>query len=239
MPRHCSRKPRHGLPPPYCGGCTPGPGRVAAAAAILQRFPIHGAAALLRLLPADSRRPLFDALPARLVLRLRRALGYPAGSVGAWLDPDVPSFPATATTDDALRYLRESDGVSHVFVHGEPDDRYLGAVPIGQLLRMPPETALGEADVTAVRPLSSRASLGTALAHPGWDEFLVLPVVARNRMLVGGLTRSSLSTGLAEGRAGQRAHPASVPVQLLAALGIAWSGLLRLMFDTLAEDRPA
>lgn len=210
-----------------------------ASAAILQRLPLHDAVALLRLLPADSRRPPLDALPARVALRLRRALGYPAGSVGAWVDPDVPSFPVTASAGDALRYLRDSDGVSHVFVHAESGDRYLGAVSIGQLLRMPRETALGDAGVTAVRALSSRASLATALAHPGWDEFLVLPVVARNRTLVGGLKRGSLSTGLAERRAGQRARPASVPVQLLAALGIAWSGLTRLMFDALADDRTA
>lgn len=208
-----------------------------AAAGLIRRIAFHDAASLLRLLSPAGRRALLEELPTRLAQRLKRALGYPVGSVGAWLDPDVPSFSAGAAVEDAVRYLAGRDGVSHVFVHDEPAGRFRGAVSIGRLLQYRAEITLADAGIREVRPLSSRASLASALAHPGWHEFLLLPVVSRKGGLVGGLSRTSLAAGLAEGRVAQRRQPASVPVQLTLALGIAWTGLLGLLFTAQADDR--
>lgn len=197
------------------------------AAAILRQIPLYDGVGLLRLIPAEQHKTLLDELPSRRAQRLRNALRYPAGSVGAWIDPDIPAFAVTAKAEEAMRYLRHSADDSHVFLHAVDGGRVLGALPVGRLLRSDPDTPLGDLPYEPLVPLSSRASLASASSHPDWDRYLVLPVAGRNGTMVGGLSRASLGRGLAE-RTGPRGRGRpSMTVQLLNMLGVVCTGLLR------------
>lgn len=197
------------------------------AAAILRGSAFHDSVGLLRLIDNDRHADILDQLPAMRAKRLRRALTYPAGSVGAWLDPDVPSFATDATIADVTRYLRQADGISHIFLHGPDDGHYVGALAAVTALRRNAGTRLSDLPIDPVIPLSNRASLASVVAHDGWDRFLVLPVIGRNRALAGGLTRVSLRKGLLEHRVSRSAAKGSVAAQLLTAFGVTAAAMLR------------
>lgn len=214
------------------------------AAAILRDVPFHDSVGLLRFVDKGRHADIFDQLPARRAKRLRRALTYPAGSVGAWLDPDVPSFATDSAVSDVTRYLRQTDGISHVFLHAPDDSRYVGALPAITVLRRTARTRLADIAIDPVAPLSSRASLSSVATHDGWDRYLMLPVIGRNRVLAGGLTRVSLRKGLLEHRVSRTAAKGSVAAQLLTAFTITAAAMLRFIIpaklttaDSWQEDR--
>ncbi len=197
------------------------------AAAILRSIAFHDSVGLLRLISNDRHADILDQLPAMRAKRLRRALTYPAGSVGAWLDPDVPSFATDATIADVTRYLRQTDGISHIFLHAPDDGRYVGALAAITALRRNAGTRLSELPIDPLIPLSNRATLASVATHDGWDRFLMLPVIGRNRALVGGLTRVSLRKGLLEHRVARTAAKGGVAAQLLMAFAVTAAALLR------------
>lgn len=197
------------------------------AAAILLQMPFYDGAGVMRLVPADAREPLFDELPARRAHRLRRALRFPAGSVGAWIDPDIPAFPRATTAAEALRYVEHSEDDNHVFIQDDDSGAFAGALPVGRLLKCKRTTTLGELAFDRVLPIPARSSLASAAAHPDWDRYLVLPVTGRAKSMVGGLSRSSLMKGLAERRSGTDRRHTSVLVAMLTMLGVVSGGLLK------------
>ncbi|HZW59100.1 MAG TPA: hypothetical protein VFE85_02305 [Woeseiaceae bacterium] len=199
------------------------------AAAILGNLAFHDSAGLLRLIDSRRHAAILDAMPASRARRLAAALSYPTGSIGAWIDPDVPSFATSATAADATKYLRQAQAASHVFLHHPESGRFAGAVPALSVLQRHAGTRLEELPLVPVTPLSSRASLASAAARDDWDEFLVLPVTGRNRTLVGGLSRASYRRGIGEVRRNRAVVSGSLGGQLLAAFGVTVNGLLRLL----------
>lgn len=207
----------------------------AQAAAALQNLSFHDNAGLMRHVEGSRREAIFEELPARLARRLRNALRYPAGSVGAWIDPDVPTFADDASVGDALRYVSEGSAASHVFLHARDSGRFAGALPVTALLRSDRSRPLGELPADRVRPLSSRATLASVAFLAEWDRYLVLPVIGRSRAVVGGLSRSSLRRGLHEKGSVQRRPPATLAGHLLAALAVTCTGLFRVLSQTEAR----
>lgn len=198
------------------------------AAAMLHNLPFHDTAGLLRLIAAERRKAILDALPARLSRRLNNALTYPAGSVGAWIDPEIPAFPESASVADTYRYLSNAPVASHLFLHDEDDGHFAGAIPVTALMRSDGGRTLSNLPIRRIRPLSSRATLGSVAFLDEWDEFLMLPVVGRKQTLVGGLSRAGLRKGLQEHRTMPEAIPGSMTGQVLSALAATVAGILRI-----------
>lgn len=218
-----------GLMTPWSGARVLGSLAPEQAAAVLRLLPFHDGVALLRLVPPERQAPLFEELPARRAQRLKNALKYSPGSVGAWLDPDVPAFPAATQVAEALRYLRHSEEDTHVFLQDDASGRFIGAVPVGRLLRADAATPLAELPIEKVMALSSRASLSSAATHPGWDRYLQLPVLGRGDAMVGALSRQSLRRGLNEHVAASKGETGSMLAEVIAAFGVACSGMLQAM----------
>jgi magnesium transporter len=198
------------------------------AAALLHKLPFHDTAGLLRLIAPERRETILEALPARLSRRLHNALTYPAGSVGARIDPEIPAFPESASVADTFRYLSNAPVASHLFLHDENDGRFTGAIPVTALMRSDGTRPLSDLPIRRVRPLSSRATLGSVAFLDDWDEFLMLPVVGRKHTLVGGLSRAGLRKGLHEHRAPREVMPGTITGHVLSALATTMTGILRI-----------
>lgn len=197
------------------------------AAAVLYNLPFHDSAGLLRLIGPERRATILDELPARLSRRLHNALTYPASSVGAWIDPEIPAFPDSASVADSFRYLSNAPVASHLFLHDEDNGRFTGAIPVTALMRSNGASPLSELPVRRIRPLSSRATLSSVAFLEEWDEFLMLPVVGRRDTVVGGLSRAGLRKGLHEHRRTGDVIPGSMTGHVLSAFATTCAGLLR------------
>lgn len=153
-------------------------------------------------LDPDDRVSLLDELPAELAEGLLRnldkderdvtgiVLGYPKGSVGRRMSPEVPTIYGTYTTQQTLDILREhADEVETIYsVPVVAKDRTLkGICSLRDLFTADPATLVEEVMVPAV----------TANAHDDAEEvarwflpldYLALPIVDDSSRLVGILT---------------------------------------------------
>lgn len=206
------------------------------AAAILQGLAFHDSVGLLRLIDAGRHEAIYAELPTGRAKRLKRALRYAPGSIGAWMDPDVPTFASDAAIPEATKYLRQCETASHIFLHDPESGQYRGAVSALSVLRREAGTRLHELPAASVTPLSSRATLASAAVNECWDDCLVLPVVGGNRMMVGGLSRGGFRKGLADRRGTRPLASQSVLAQLVVAFGVTVNALIRLALPAAAGN---
>jgi Mg/Co/Ni transporter MgtE len=153
--------------------------------------------ALLRYFDAGRRTRLMGQLPTTLTLAYELLLGYPEGTVGAWMDTQALALPADMNVSEALERVRRADQslIADPFVI-DRNQRLLGYVEIADLLRAEDRASL----VQLVRPsphrLPSQALLKGLREHRGWREASTLPVVERGDILVGAFTHAALQRAL-------------------------------------------
>lgn len=154
--------------------------------------------ALLRHLAAERRTRLLTQLPTTLTLAYELLLGYPEGTVGAWMDPRALALPSTMTVGESLERVRRADesliADPYVIDHNQ---RLLGYVELADLLRANPTTTLAQRVRSSPHRLPTQALLTGLYEHPGWHEASTLPVVERGDRLVGALTHAALQRALA------------------------------------------
>lgn len=203
------------------------------AAAIMQHMSYQDATAVLRLVADQPLETLLDELPTLLANRFRRSLTYPEGTVGAWMDPSVPTFSEDTTVAEGLKYLKSKRRlpIPHLIVVG-PRKIYAGIVPVSVLLRSAERVPLAQIMDETIEPLPNRALLGSVLKETGWDQYPALPVVGRKGNVLGILPRGSLRKGLAKAdREYEVLLGDSIPAQLTAGYFHVLSGLLRILVE--------
>ena len=165
----------------------------ASGAALLTEFDYQTTASIMRVIPDAHRDQLLSALPKRLGRNLASTLTYPADTVGAKMSTNIVVMRADQTVGEAFAELRRTKrtktGVAFVVDEAR---RFLGAVNADELLHRSNEVKLNEAIDGSVAPISARARLSTIQSLPGWDDYAYLPVVNRQRVLVGALARRSI-----------------------------------------------
>ena len=214
---------------PACAAAVLGQTPPAKSAALLSGTSARARSVLLRILPANQMADILAALPRREAARMRRYLAYNAGTVGAWMDAPRASFPEDTTVKDclaALRGLGRRLGSAVYAVNAER--RLLGIVDIDELLNANDKSIIGDVMEKGFVSLSPQALLTTVVSQKAWDSALSLPVVDRNRHLVGVLHFDSLREGLVADRGPVDTAPVSILLShLLHAFAISVSGLLQ------------
>lgn len=197
LPLHQSRQLIAHMLPPYAA-------RLCAqlsldmAAGLLSEFKANQAATILRSMPKPSRDELIKALPEKNARLYRLLLSYSNDSVGAWMSADIAMLPPNCRVLDALQ--RFSDTESSIIGDALPivdHDGYLvGRVFIRDLLRAKGESLISHLRQDMSFTLSSRTSLATAACNEGWRHHDSLPVLNRNKQLVGLLRHADLRRSL-------------------------------------------
>ncbi|NLZ57778.1 MAG: magnesium transporter [Corynebacterium sp.] len=156
-------------------------------------------AAFFAALEPDDRVSLLDELPAEIVERLMRSLepsdhgatsvvlGYPRGSIGRHMSPEVPMVSVEATAAEALEALREqNDRVETIYtVPVIRDDRKLvGVTSLRRLLMAADDERVSTLMDTPVYAHTSDADEETARWFRALS-LLALPVVDESTRLVG------------------------------------------------------
>ena len=159
-------------------------------AAILSELDYQTTASILRVIPGSDQDKLLSALPKRLSQDLTSTLTYPADTVGAKMSTSTVVMMADQTAGNALAELREikraKAGVVYV-VDGER--KLLGVVSAGELLQHSNGSILGKIIDRSVVPISARSRLSAVKSLPAWDDYAHMPVVNRQKILIGALAR--------------------------------------------------
>jgi predicted transcriptional regulator len=87
---------------------------------------------------------------------------------------------------DFRQIKRTKTGVAYVV---DASRKLLGIVTGDELFRLSNESRLGDVMEKSVPPISARARLSTVKSLPAWDDYAHLPVVNRQKILIGALAR--------------------------------------------------
>lgn len=153
--------------------------------------------ALLRYFGAERRARLLAQLPTALTIAYELLLGYPEGTVGAWMDPRALALPADMTVGESLDRVRRADETLVADPHIiDRNQRLLGYVELADLLRADAATSLARLARPCPHRLPAQSLLAGLREHPGWHEASSLPVVERGDRLVGAFTHAALLRAL-------------------------------------------
>lgn len=174
------------------------------AAAILRELNYSEAAAVLRLVVPEIRTQLLDALPEKLRRDFRNSLSFPDDTVGAHMNILVLTLKRHDRIQEALDHVKKHKGaeINQIFV---VDDRGrpVGVVDCGMLLRHPTKTLLGEIMDEDLAVLSARSRIATVVDLDSWDDHTHLPVISRQKQIIGVLSRKAARVALMRRRADQ------------------------------------
>ena len=154
--------------------------------------------ALLRYFESARRARLLAQLPTALTIAYELLLGYPEGTVGAWMDPRPLAFHADMTAGESLERIRRADeepGADPYVI--DRNQRLLGYVAVADLLRANASGTLARLARPCALRLPAQALLEGLRDHPGWHQASALPIVERGERLVGALTHAALLRALA------------------------------------------
>lgn len=160
---------------------------------ILSALPIDTAAGLLRLLGSEDQARLLGSAQEEVSAELALLLRYPEETAGAWMDPGVLALPGDVRVSEAQTQVRRlARRVRYYLYVVDRAHRLIGVLSLRQLMLAPGKEILSSLMREHVASLSVNADRTVVLAHPGWREFHVLPVVNEERVLVGVLRYETL-----------------------------------------------
>lgn len=148
-------------------------------------------ARMLREAPAKVAKRVLAGLSAHERRMTSALLGYPEGSVGRYMTPEVVALPRDLTVEQALRTVRAKGAHAEtvytlpVVDHGR---RLTGIVELRELVLSPPETMVAELVVTEPTYAYATDSAEHAARLMRETNDLNLPVVDSENRLVGLLT---------------------------------------------------
>ena len=198
----------------------------APAAAVLNALPLNAAAGLLRCLNVDVRDRTLVHAPAEFAISLQRLLQYPEGTAGALMEPRALALPGDIRVSEArTRVRRALRSFFHYVYVVDRGQRLIGVLNLRELMLASSKTLLSSAMRPHVLRLPAHADLTSILAHPGWREFHVLPVVDDSGTFIGVIRYETLRRLEDTAR-----PPASQALSTMLSLGelcwIALSGML-------------
>ncbi len=207
----------------------------APAVAVLTALPLNAAAGLLRRLNVDVRDRTLVHAPAEFTITLRRLLQYPEGTAGALMETRALSLPGDVRVSEARTRVRRAlhSLLFYVYVV-DREQRLIGVLNLRELMLASPKTMLSSAMRPHVLRLPARADLTAIVAHPGWRDFHVLPVVDDSGTFIGVIRYETLRR--LEDTAAQ---PASEAISTMLRLGeLCWIGLTGMLVGVAATILP-
>jgi magnesium transporter len=183
--------------------------------------------ALLRQFESAKRAKLLAQLPTALNITYDLLLGYPEGTVGAWMEPNTLALPKEMSVAAAIERVKKMDQTSNASPYVINQQlQLLGVIELADLLRADASHSLSILVKPSPHRLPAQALLSNVLEHQGWTEHSRLPVIDHAGHLVGSLTYSSLLKAL---MIDQKAPTIGTDSMLVTAASSYWHGVSSLV----------
>lgn len=199
-------------------------------AATLKGLHYQNATAILRLLDHEVLAQILEAMPTAIQRDFRTTLAFPADTVGAHMTTSILALREDHNVKDArnqIRRAREVDANCVIVV--DEAHRLLGLTDPAALLRSSGSTQLTRIMDVETGPLSARARLAAVADLQAWDRYSSLPVISRQRVVIGALNRTALRSLLQSDEPSDSVIERGLGSSLAEALAACIGGLARLL----------
>jgi Mg/Co/Ni transporter MgtE len=170
-----------------------------------------------------TRERLLAALPDARAEDLRRMTEYGPRRAGGRLDPRAPAMPETLSVSEVFERLRAYPaGVMHYVYAIDAERRLTGVINMRELMLAPPDAPFGTRVARHPEALFAHDPLEVIARHAGWKRNHALPVIDRDRRLLGALRYSTfraIETELGQAAAGSNADQTASALAELCAVG--------------------
>ena len=157
------------------------------------------AESMLALMTTTERNEIIGLMPDKQAKSFSRRLIYPDSTVGAWMDSSNPYFTIDCTVADCLDQVKRHHArLGGVIVVVDERRHLVGLVDLEKLLASESDKPLGDLLNENLEALAVRATLWEVAQHPGWANYLSLPVIDRNTIILGTLRYAALLAGMAK-----------------------------------------
>src|SRR6478609_1959260 len=214
----------------------------ATAGQILEASDPSLAAGLLFRMERSTRARLLAAVSEARAEDLRRMTEYGPRRAGGRLDPRAPAMPETLSVSEVFERLRAYPaGVMHYVYAIDAERRLTGVINMRELMLAPPDAPFGTRISRNPEALFAHDPLEVIARHAGWKRNHALPVIDRDRRLLGALRYSTfraIETELGQAATGPDTDQTASALAELCAVGA--SAMARFIGAALAlEPLPA
>lgn len=145
---------------------------------IIEKLPVQLSASILRKMTAETRELILTNVTVELSIPLKQMLEYSEFSVGAIMNPLVPTLPDDISSKDAQqRVKKHSQQILHYIFVTRRDNTFAGIVKLEDLIIANSKEKLVSIMKTDIPHLNADTVFHKILDHPGWTEFSALPVL--------------------------------------------------------------
>jgi len=181
------------------------------------------AAGLLLRMELATRSELLSAVSPQRAEDLRRMTEYGPRRAGGRLDPRAPAMPETLSVSEVFERLRAYPaGVMHYVYSIDAERRLTGVVNMRELMLARPEAPFGTLVARNPEALFAHDPLEVIARHAGWKRNHALPVIDRDRRLLGALRYSTfraIETELGQAASGPNTDQTASALAELCAVG--------------------
>jgi len=206
------------------------------AAKLLTQMTLSSAARLYRMLNNERREEISGLFSDKMRNRLQRYIEYPPLSVGSMIDPWVDVLPERITVADAIRRIEHLEHPVKCELYIVDDaHKLIGMIELGKLLMSSHHARLHDIMSRKSQPVSVHALTESLLAHPGWKTRRRLPVVERDKTLLGALEYHSVQETI--GSSGINRQQDSME-NLLSLASLYWISMAELLGGLFSMNNP-
>ena len=208
------------------------------ASKIMAELPVSSMARIYRLLEPAQQESMSLLLDDKSKRVLQRFLTYPPSTAGALVDPCIDILPENITVSDAIRRVEHSSHVvmGDLYIINE-NFQLTGVIELGKLLISKHHLKLRDVMNRKTQSISVHANSSTLLAHPGWRKKSKLPVIERDKTIVGILDYRKLQEELGETGLSTVADPLDDMLSLVSLYWISMARLLDSLFNVSRTGR--
>lgn len=193
----------------------------------LSAMPACTVARIYRLLSKTRQQELSSSFSEKYHRQLISYLQYPADSVGALLHSGIDILPQSITVDDALHRLEDIDHAvgCDIFIIND-EHQLVGVIQLGKLLTAKHHLRVRDIMSTRTNAISAHALIESVAEHPAWNSRLKLPVIERDKTLLGIVQYSRLQQVLGESSSTVQRDPLDAALSLVSLYWISLAQLL-------------
>jgi len=162
-------------------------------AKILERLPFTTSTIILRQMAKDLRDSILSKINNKIASPIQNVLKYHSETVGALMDPLVPTLSVNFTAEESLQYIKKQSGTlsENIYIVNR-NHTLAGITTLQKLLLIQSNEPLKAHLQKDIITLLAEADYRSIMDHPAWLEYHALPVVDSVGTFLGAIDHKTL-----------------------------------------------